>query len=83
MKDEASKKKDIKLTNVKGSKCFTYNVNMIIQVVAEDEASAKDKLDREGGYVTKRDVYLVDMVSLYSGKDNEVVIKAEKEDKKK
>jgi hypothetical protein len=66
-KSEPAKKKDVKLEKAKGSKCFTYNVDMIIQVIAEDEVAARDKLDREGGYVTKRNVALVDAVSLFSG----------------
>jgi hypothetical protein len=47
--------------------CFTYEVKMIIQILADDEPSAKEKLDREGGYVTKRDVTLKDSVVLYNG----------------
>ena len=47
--------------------CFTYEVKMIIQILADDEPSAKEKLDREGGYVTKRDVILKDSVVLYNG----------------
>ena len=40
---------------------------MIIQVLAKDQETAKDKLDKDGGYVTKRDVELKDSISLYSG----------------
>jgi hypothetical protein len=47
--------------------CYTYEVKMIIQVLAKDEETAKDKLDKDGGYVTKRDVQLKDSISLYSG----------------
>jgi hypothetical protein len=47
--------------------CFTYEVKMIIQVLADDEPSAKDKLDKEGGYMTKRDVVLKDSVVLFNG----------------
>jgi hypothetical protein len=47
--------------------CYTYEVKMIIQVLAKDEETAKDKLDKDGGYVTKRDVELKDSISLYSG----------------
>lgn len=72
MKNEEPKKKDLKLQKAKGSKCFTYNVDMIIQVLAEDELSARDKLDREGGYVTKRNVVLMDAISLFSGDDKSV-----------
>lgn len=47
--------------------CYTYEVKMIIQVLAKDEDTAKEKLDKDGGYVTKRDVELKDSISLYSG----------------
>jgi len=47
--------------------CYTYEVKMIIQVLAKDEDTAKEKLDKDGGYVTKRDVELKDTISLYSG----------------
>jgi len=41
---------------------------MIIQVICDDDdKAAQVKLDKEGGYVTKREVTLVDAVSLYSG----------------
>jgi hypothetical protein len=47
--------------------CFTYEVKMIIQILADDEPSARDKLDKEGGYMTKRDVVLKDSVVLFNG----------------
>lgn len=47
--------------------CYTYEVKMIIQILAKDEETAKEKLDKDGGYVTKRDVDLKDSISLYSG----------------
>jgi hypothetical protein len=47
--------------------CYTYEVKMIIQILAKDEETAREKLDKDGGYVTKRDVELKDTISLYSG----------------
>lgn len=49
------------------TKCFSYKVEMVVQVFAPDEASAKEKLDRDGGYVSMRNVTLKDAVSVYSG----------------
>jgi hypothetical protein len=46
---------------------YTYEVNMIIQVLAEDEKKAKEQLDGQGGYVTSRNVMLKDSVKLYNG----------------
>ena len=50
--------------------CFTYKVEMVIQMLASDEKTARDNLNKNGGYVTKRTVTLVDSVSLFSGDDN-------------
>ena len=47
--------------------CFTYKVEMIVQVLADDESKAQEKLDKEGGYVSKRTVKLMDSVSLFDG----------------
>lgn len=48
------------------SKVFTFQVNMIIQILAEDEDMAKGKLDREGGYITKRDLELLNVAVLHN-----------------
>ena len=40
--------------------CYTYKVEMTIQILAENEAQASAKLDMEGGYISKREVYLLD-----------------------
>ena len=48
---------------------FTYEVKMIVQVLAEDEKSARQRLDDQGGYVTSREVKLKDSVSLFNGKE--------------
>ena len=46
--------------------CYTYQVTMLIQVLAKDEITAREKLDRDGGYVTKQEVELKDSIALYS-----------------
>lgn len=51
--------------------CFTYKVEMIIQILAKDETKAKEQLDANGGYVSSRTVKLMDSVSLLSGDDDE------------
>ena len=60
-------KQDTKTKEKDSTKCFSYEVTMVIQVLAESEQSAKEKLDKEGGNVTKRTTVLVDAVSLFSG----------------
>lgn len=39
---------------------FTYEVKMIVSVFDTDDKSAQDKLDKDGGYVSKRKVTLLD-----------------------
>ena len=64
-------KQDTKTKEKDSTKCYTYAVTMVIQVLAENEQSAKEKLDKEGGYVTNRVTNLVDAVSLYNGEPKE------------
>lgn len=60
-------KQESKTTQEKSTKCYTYEVRMLIQVLSDDDDKAAQlKLDKEGGYVTRREVKLVDVVSLYS-----------------
>ena len=47
--------------------CFTYEVTMLVQILAKDKEEADLKLHKEGGYISKRKVSFKDMVSLYSG----------------
>ena len=44
---------------------------MLVQVIAENELEANEKLDSQGGHVTKRETTLKDTVSLYSGINKE------------
>ena len=47
--------------------CYTYKVEMIVQILAEDEPKAADQLEKQGGYVTSRKVVLMDSVPLFNG----------------
>lgn len=60
--------KEIKST--KATQCFSYEVSMLVHVIADDEKTAKSQLDEKGGIVTKRDVKLVNTAVLY-GEDKE------------
>ena len=72
MKEEPDMaKQDTKTKEKDSTKCYTYVVTMVIQVLAENEQSAKEKLDKEGGYVTSRTTNLVDAISLYNGDSKE------------
>ena len=57
----------VKDNDKKETSCYSYEVLMVVQILAQDKDSADEKLDKEGGYVTKREVTLKDVVPLYSG----------------
>jgi hypothetical protein len=65
MKNNVSK---IKETKVK--QCFSYEVVMLVHVIADDETTAQTQLNEQGGIVTKRDVKLVNSTVLY-GEDKD------------
>jgi hypothetical protein len=60
LKDNVTKIKEIKPTQ-----CFSYEVNMLVHIIADNETTAKAQLDDKGGIVTKRDVKLVNTATLY------------------
>jgi hypothetical protein len=64
-KDNVTKIKDAKKTQ-----CFSYEVVMLVHIIADDETNAKAQLDEKGGIVTKRDVKLVNTQILY-GEDKD------------
>jgi hypothetical protein len=49
----------------KPTQCFSYEVTMLVHIIADDETTAKGQLDEKGGIVTKRDVKLLNAVTLY------------------
>jgi len=63
--------------------CFTYKVEMIIQILAADETTARTQLDEKGGYITSRKVTFMDSMQVYKGnkltkkdkdKDKDIVV---------
>ncbi len=60
MKNNVSKIKDSKKTQ-----CFSYEVTMLVHIIADNETTAKNQLDEKGGIVTKRDVKLLNSAVLY------------------
>jgi len=60
MKNNVSKIKDTKKTQ-----CFSYEVTMLVHIIADGETAAKNQLDEKGGIVTKRDVKLLNSAVLY------------------
>jgi hypothetical protein len=63
-----SKDKD---TGTLATHAYTYEVVMVVQILAEDEKEARNRLDNQGGYVTSRKVVLKDSIPLFNGKDKE------------
>ena len=55
------------MDKIEDTVCFSYKVEMIVQVFAADEESARMQLDDKGGYVTTRKVGLMDSVPIYNG----------------
>jgi hypothetical protein len=60
MKNNVSKIKETKATQ-----CFSYEVTMLVHIIADDETTTKNQLDEKGGIVTKRDVKLLNSAVLY------------------
>jgi hypothetical protein len=54
-----------KIKETKKTECFSYEVTMLVHIIADNEATAKSQLDEKGGIVTKRDVKLVNTQTLY------------------
>ena len=54
-----------KIKETKPTQCFSYEVTMLVHIIADDETTAKAQLDDKGGIVTKRDVKLVNSQTLY------------------
>ena len=60
MKDNVKQIKETKPTQ-----CFSYEVTMLVHIIADSEDAAKGQLDEKGGIVTKREVKLLNTVTLY------------------
>jgi hypothetical protein len=45
--------------------CYTYKIELVVQVLAKDQIAATRKVDAEGGYVTSRKVTLLNTVPVH------------------
>lgn len=59
-----------KLVDTSESHAYTYEVTMVIQIVAPSKEVADAKLDQEGGYISKRDVKFLRSLLLYKDEKN-------------
>jgi len=57
--------KIVKDKETKPTQCFSYEVVMLVHIIADDEKTAQAQLDEKGGIVTKREVKLVNTATLY------------------
>lgn len=54
---------------LKDTECFTYEVTMVIQILAPNREIADAKLDQDGGYISQRDVRFLSSVKVHEGPD--------------
>lgn len=54
-----------KIKETKATQCFSFEVTMLVHIIADNEATATKDLDEKGGIVTKREVKLVNTQTLY------------------
>jgi hypothetical protein len=66
-----NKKNVMSIEKDKTTQCFSYEVKMLVHVIGTNEEDAKKELDEKGGIVTKREVQLLNTVTLYGEKDKE------------
>jgi hypothetical protein len=66
-----NKKNVMPVEKDKTTQCFSYEVKMLVHVIGTNEEDAKKELDEKGGIVTKREVQLLNTVTLYGEKDKE------------
>lgn len=50
---------------------FSYEVTMLVHIVADNEKLAREQLDEKGGIMTKREVKLLNTATLYGEKEKE------------
>lgn len=58
-----------KIKKIKPTQCFSFEVAMLVHIIADDEIAAKLQLDEKGGIVTKREVKLLNSAVLYGEKE--------------
>jgi hypothetical protein len=50
---------------------YSYQVTMLVHIIADDPIEAKKKLDDQGGIVTKRKVEVLNASPLYGEKEKD------------
>jgi len=55
----------------KVTQLFSYEVVMLVHIVADNKTTAEEQLNEKGGIVTKRDVKLLNTATLYGEQEKE------------
>jgi hypothetical protein len=55
----------------KETNCYTYKVEMTLQVIAENLEQANERLDQNGGYISSREVTLLDSKTVFESSDED------------
>jgi hypothetical protein len=63
--------KDKENKKTKTTQCFSYEVVMLVHIIADNEKTASEQLNEKGGIVTKREVKLLNTETLYGEKEKE------------
>jgi hypothetical protein len=58
-------------SNKKTTAIYSYQVTMLVHVIADDSIEARKKLDDQGGIVTKRDVEVLNASPLFGEKEKD------------
>jgi hypothetical protein len=61
----------VKKTQEQETICYTYKVEMVVQVFAENLDQANDRLEQNGGYISSREVVLLNTNTVYESTDDE------------
>jgi hypothetical protein len=51
--------------------CYTYEVTVVVQIIAPNKEIADERLNTDGGYVSKREVKFLDSIFLYKNNKEE------------
>ncbi len=71
MSDKKIEEKNKVRVNDKPKSMYTYSVDMIVSVFAENEEAALSTLDENGGFVSYRNVEIKDVVAIYDPKNKD------------
>jgi len=58
-------KENLDLLDLSESNAYTYEVTMVIQIIAPNKEIADAKLNQDGGYISKRNVKFLGSTFLY------------------